>query len=420
MQAYELLHAEGYLVMKKGAGTFIATNAAAHSPVGLREEKIEPALYDFRHGVPSWDAFPMDRWQKAFQDACRMATPEILGYGPAEGSEALRQEIARLLRSTRSIPAVPERIIITAGATQAIDIISRLFLQRGHQVIVEDPSHTVLRGIFSFSGGEVISVPVDEEGLCVQDIENSIAEQSGGKAAVKLIYVTPSHQFPAGMTMSQQRRAELLDYARQKEAYIIEDDYDSEYRYIGQKTTALAGLDSSDRVIYVGSFSKSLFPALRIGYVVLPASLIESFLAIKCITSRMTPALEQEALARFIRSGQYARHVNQMSKLYSGRRSCLVQSLAQCFQDRARTYGDEAGLHLLIQLKTPVKEEAIADKAIQSGLKIYPARDYFVASKPESASFLLGYANLTEHQIRTGIELFAEAEECCRREKGLL
>ncbi|MBA9085062.1 GntR family transcriptional regulator/MocR family aminotransferase [Fontibacillus solani] len=446
IQAYEQLQSEGYLIMKKGAGTYIAENAAnennsrqeatqkvnnydiftnashivsvVNSPPIVSDEQQNSVVFDFRYGVPSWEAFPMDRWQKVLAEACRKATPDILGgYGPAEGSYRLRKEIARLLRSTRAIPAVPDQIIITAGATQALDMISRLFLKDGDRVIVEDPAHPVLRETFCFAGGNVVSVPVDEEGLRVQDIEPIINEQHGNNGDIKLIYVTPSHQFPAGMTMSQQRRIELLDYANKNNTYIIEDDYDSEYRYVGQKVSALAGLDSSGRVIYVGSFSKSLFPGLRIGYAVMPASLIKSFLAIKCITSRMTPTLEQEALAEFIASGQYARHVNGMGKLYGARRSCLVQSLHRHFQDRVTAYGDEAGLHLLIQLKTEVTEELIADKALQCGVKVYPASEYFVISKPKTASFLLGYANMTEFQIERGVELLAQVEGQCTRNK---
>ncbi|MMZ57541.1 HTH-type transcriptional regulatory protein GabR [compost metagenome] len=410
-------------MMKKGAGTYIADNAAnkgrlIDSPSVADAEELNSAIFDFRYGIPSWEAFPMDRWQKVLAEACRKATPDILGgYGPAGGSYRLRQEIARLLRSSRSIPAVPEQIMITAGATQAIDMISRLFAKDGEKVVVEDPAHSVVRQIFRFAGGDVISVPVDEEGLRVQDIDCRINDRNMNSCDVKLIYVTPSHQFPAGMTMSLQRRRELLDYANTKNAYIIEDDYDSEFRYVGQKELALAGLDPGGRVIYVGSFSKSLFPGLRIGYAVLPSSLIPSFLDIKCITSRMTPTLEQEALAEFIATGQYARHVNVMGKLYRSRRSCLVRSLQRHFHDKVTTFGDEAGLHLLIQLNTEANEYFIAEKALDHGLKVYPASEYFVVSKPKTASFLLGYANMTEYQIERGIELLAEAEAQCRMNK---
>ncbi len=424
LQAYEQLQAEGYLEMRKGAGTFIAANAAGADTCSGNEVSdycavatkapnfvsVDPSPsavpYDFRHGVPAWDVFPMDRWQRALTEACRRATPDMLTYGPAEGSMALREEIARLVRSTRSIPALPEQIVITTGATQALDILARLCLSKGDQVLVEDPTHNVLREIFTYSGGEVIPVRVDQEGICVQEIE---------ARTPKLLYVTPSHQFPTGVTMSLNRRIQLLEWARRSGALIIEDDYDSEYRYVGQKVSALAGLDSCGRVVYVGSFSKILFPALRIGYAILPPSLIEPFLAIKWITDRMTPTLEQEALTDFIQSGQYAKHVSQMGKLYAARRASLVDALHQEFSNRVKVFGDEAGLHMLVELDTMVDERLIAGKALQYGAKIYPASDYFINSVPLKPTFILGYSNLSENQIRMGIKQVARAEKECRR-----
>ncbi|CAM4428045.1 MocR-like pyridoxine biosynthesis transcription factor PdxR [Paenibacillus tarimensis] len=439
--AYEQLQAEGYLEMRKGAGTFIADNAAVgqdnplelddeldaemvvnvpdflsfvHSPMSGLVDVTDTVACDFRHGVPAWDAFPMDRWQKSLLRACRRATPDTLTYGPAEGLLALREEIARLVRSTRSIPAVPEQIVITSGATQALDILARLCLRDGEQVLVEAPTHPVLREIFSFSGGKVIPVPVDEQGLCTDKITESITRHKGSPDKTKLLYITPSHQFPMGVTMSLHRRIELLNWVRNTGTVIIEDDYDSEYRFVGKKVSALAGLDSSGKVVYVGSFSKILFPSLRIGYAILPPALIEPFLAVKWITDRMSPTLEQEALADFIQSGQYAKHVHQMGKLYAGRRSCLVACLVEEFGDRVRYFGDEAGLHLLIELDSSADENAIAEKSLQYGAKVYPASDYYSSFRPDKPTFLLGYANLSESQIKQGMKQFARAERDCR------
>ncbi|WP_150274616.1 PLP-dependent aminotransferase family protein [Paenibacillus tepidiphilus] len=434
LEAYEQLQAEGYLEMRKGAGTFVAATAAeagtssppvsgdgctvaTKAPEFISFDPLSSAAaYDFRHGVPAWDVFPMDRWQRALNEACRRATPDMLTYGPAEGSFALRDEIARLVRSTRSIPALPEQIVITTGATQALDILSRLCLSKGDQVLVEDPTHHVLREIFSFSGGEIIPVPVDQEGICVRDIDRCLAAYSQGpERTPKLLYVTPSHQFPIGVTLSFNRRIQLLEWARRSNALIIEDDYDSEYRYVGQKASALAGLDTSGRVVYVGSFSKILFPALRIGYAILPPALVEPFLAVKMITDRMTAAIEQEALADFIRSGQYARHIGRMGKLYATRRACLVEALQREFGDRVHILGDEAGLHLLIELQTAADELALAAEALRYGARIYPASGYYIGSRPEYPTFILGYANLSEHQIRLGIGAVARAEQALSR-----
>lgn len=353
----------------------------------------------------------MDQWQKALMNACRRASPDTLGYGPVEGSLGLRQEIARLLRSTRSMPVVPEQIVITSGATQALDILSRIFVSKGDHVIVEDPSHNVVREIFSFAGAVVTPIRVDLEGISVDELQARCDHiKDGPHKKPKLAYVTPSHQFPFGVTLSMKRRVQLLEWAKANQAFIIEDDYDSEYRYEGSKLSSLAGLDVDGRVIYVGSFSKVLFPSLRIGYVVLPPTLIQPFLAVKWITDRMSSALDQEALAEFIQNGHYARHVTQMGKLYAARRACLVKSLDAEFGSRVRYYGEEAGLHLLIELESNAEEHRIAELALRYGVRVYPASSYFVGSKPQGPVFLLGYSNLTENQIKMGVNRLMLAE----------
>ncbi|MEK4451740.1 PLP-dependent aminotransferase family protein [Paenibacillus sp. FSL R7-0163] len=433
LQSYELLQAEGYLEMRKGAGTYIAglpveekdpqdsenpynfitkgPDFLTLNPSSIIENDLNTVLCNFRHGVPAWDAFPMDQWQKALMNACRRASPDTLGYGPVEGSLGLRQEIARLLRSTRSMPVVPEQIVITSGATQALDILSRIFVSKGDDVIVEDPSHNVVREIFSFAGAVVTPIRVDLEGICVDELQASCDHiKEGPHKKPKLAYVTPSHQFPFGVTLSMKRRVQLLEWAKANQAFIIEDDYDSEYRYEGPKLSSLAGLDVDGRVIYVGSFSKVLFPSLRIGYVVLPPTLIQPFLAVKWITDRMSSALDQEALAEFIQNGHYARHVTQMGKLYAARRACLVKSLNAEFGSRVRYYGEEAGLHLLIELESGADEHRIAELALRYGVRVYPASSYFVGSKPQGPVFLLGYSNLTENQIKMGVNRLMLAE----------
>lgn len=446
LQSYGQLQAEGYVEMRQGAGTFVAeftfdNDADSKDAVAVGEEESvlsrssigelelsalspEPVpdnnnakavFCDFRHGVPAWDAFPMEQWQKALLNACRRATPDTLGYGPAEGSLRLRQEIARMVRISRSIPATPEQIVITSGATQALDLLARLFLTRGDGVVMEDPSHHTVREIFRFAGGEIMPVRVDGEGMCVDEIgkSNTSIPEHGQKQLhkPKLVYVTPSHQFPFGSTMSLNRRMKLLNWAKSNDVIIIEDDYDSEYRYVGPKLSALAGLDSTGGTVYVGSFSKILFPALRIGYIILPPALIPGYLAVKWLADRMSPALDQEALAEFIGTGHYARHVARMNKLYSGRRACLLQGLKQAFGDRVRVYGEEAGLHVLVEIDSAAAEDEITEAALQLGVRVYPASSYFASVKPRFPSFVLGYSNLTECQMKLGITALAKAEE---------
>ncbi|MFF2089498.1 PLP-dependent aminotransferase family protein [Paenibacillus sp. NPDC058174] len=242
-------------------------------------------------------------------------------------------------------------------------------------VVDEDPAHTVLRDLFAFSGAEVVPVPVDRDGLCVDQINERTSEKA---KPPKLIYVTPSHQFPVGVTMSLARRLQMLEWASAHHALIVEDDYDSEFRYEGNKQSSLAGLLPSGNVIYIGSFSKSLFPSLRLGYVVLPAYLKPAFMAVKWITDRLSPVLEQEALASFITTGKYARHVYKMSRIYAARRSCLVHALKQSFGKRVTVYGAEAGLHLMIELDTELDVQHIQRMSLAEGIQIYPATAYSV------------------------------------------
>jgi len=433
LEAYGQLQSEGYVLSRQGAGTCVnappkpvtapATKACetyngqlngkvnglikqADLPLWAPSDKEQPrSIIDFRHGIPAWDQFPMGQWVQCLSEACRQAAPEHLTYANAEGALSLRTEIAALLRHTRSLHANPDHIIITTGATQALDILTRVLLQEGDPVVVEDPGHPVLRDLFAYSGAEVVPVPVDRDGLCVDQMN----ERTIGKTKPpKLVYVTPSHQFPAGVTLSLERRLQLLEWASAHHALIVEDDYDSEFRYEGNKQSSLAGLLPSGNAVYIGSFSKSLFPSLRIGYVVLPASLKPAFLAVKWITDRLSPVLEQEALARFIRMGKYARHIRKMSRLYAARRSCLVHALKQVFGKRATVHGAEAGLHLMVELETELEVQRIQRACLAEGIRIYPATEYFALRKPARPMFLLGYANLSEDQIRHGIRILSQ------------
>jgi len=435
LEAYNQLQSEGFILSRQGAKTYVNAlpepitipayktgetyNVELNDKVHGLLQRVDLPLWtasdndeqprpiiDFKHGIPAWDQFPMGQWAQCLAETCRQSTPEQLTYAAAEGSLSLRTTIAALLRHTRSLHADPEQIIITTGATQALDILTRVLLQEGDQVVVEDPAHTVLRDLFAFSGAEVVPVPVDRDGLCVDQINDRM---TGKAKPPKLIYVTPSHQFPVGVTMSLERRLQLLEWASAHHTLIVEDDYDSEFRYEGNKQSSLAGLLPAGNVIYIGSFSKSLFPSLRIGYVVLPAYLKPAFMAVKWITDRLSPVLEQEALAKFITTGKYARHIHKMSTIYAARRACLVHALKQTFGKRVTVHGAEAGLHLMVELETKLDVQHIQRMGLAGGIQIYPATEYFALQKPARPTFMLGYANLTEDQIRHGINILSQA-----------
>ncbi|GIJ79208.1 GntR family transcriptional regulator [Micromonospora phaseoli] len=437
-RAYELLRANGVLTSRPGSGTRVSghlpearreTGPAVRAP--LRPEPPlptdagsplwkpwEPApmqrphtAYDFRHGTPALASFPVTRWRQSLAEAVSRADTAALGYGPAEGAPELRAQIAALLRRSRAFAAAPEQTVVTSGATQAMDILVRLLVGPDEVVVIEDPSHTVLRQIFGYSRAAVVPVPVDEEGLLVDEISDRVRAHGHHPARVRLVYVTPSHQFPTGFVMSQRRRRALLRWARAQGATVLEDDYHNEFSFGPERLSALAADPQDADVVYVGSFSKTLFPSLRIGYAVLPPHLVRPFLGVKWITDRLTPTVTQQALAEFIDSGAYARHIGRMDRLYRKRRARLLEALYGHFGAGVRISGAAAGLHVLVSLTDlPGTDEAeIVRAAAVRGLRIYPASGYFAVRPPVEPTFLIGYAALSTTRITEGVALLAAA-----------
>lgn len=444
-RAYELLRAHGTVTARRGSGTRVAglveeasrgaARTAAHA-VPAKTATLDPqppratdegdALWqpwepppaqhpggamDFRHGTPALAEFPVARWRQSLHDAYSRADIAALGYGPGEGALALRTEIAALVRRSRALDASADRIMVTGGATQALDILVRMLVGPDDVVVIEDPSHTVLRQIFGCSEAAVVPVPVDEEGLRASEIDACVRARGLDPARVKLVYVTPSHQFPTGCIMSEGRRRALLDWAYRRGATILEDDYHNEFTFSDERLPALASERHRDTVVYVGSFSKTLFPALRIGYAVLPPHLLRPFLGIKWITDRLTPTVAQEALADFISTGAYARHISRMTRLYRQRRSRLLEALYEHFGAEVRISGEAAGLHVLVTLlgAGEVSEEEIVRRAAARGVRIYRASGYFVQDPPAEPTFLMGYAALPAARITEGVALLAAA-----------
>jgi GntR family transcriptional regulator / MocR family aminotransferase len=303
----------------------------------------------------------------------------------------------------RGIDADPERVVIVNGTQQALDLIARALLNPGDRVLIEEPHYTGARCALTAAGGDLIPAVVDDEGI-------RLPKASRRKSRVRLAYVTPSHQFPTGVVLSMTRRLELLSWASRVGALVIEDDYDSEYRYDGPPLQALAGLDQQERVIYVGTFSKILFPALRLAYLVLPKSLVEPIVTMKAVADTGTPVLEQLTLADFISQGHLDRHLRRTNATNAARRSALVEALRREFADRVEICGANAGLHLLAWLKGrdggPIKE--VWRKAQMVGVGFYPV-DAFYMTPPNRTGMVLGYAPLREHEIRRGIRHLAMA-----------
>jgi GntR family transcriptional regulator/MocR family aminotransferase len=433
--AYDQLLAEGYAAGHTGSGTYVASalpdamlatsrtaslastadtggplqlsaygqrvaEMAVQPPAGVLSHTVS-LRYDFRYGMPAVTEFPQDIWRRLLARRARMASLRSLHYGPPEGYMPLRQAIADYLRRARAVICAPEQVVVVNGSQQALDLVARLLLDVGNGVVIEEPHYLGARQVFFAAGARLITVPVDAEGLDVRALPDTAAQ-------VRLAYVTPSHQFPSGAIMSLMRRLALLAWAERSGAYILEDDYDSEFRYAGQPVEAMQGLDRSGRVIYVGTFSKVLFPALRLGYLVLPMPLVAPFTAAKWLTDRHTPTLEQEVLTDFIREGHFERHLRRARARNAARRTVLLETLATRLGERVEVSGANTGMHLLVWLHTvaPQQVAELIAAAGRVGVGLYSVAPYYLRPPPR-AGLLLGYTALTEEEIRTGIQRLA-------------
>jgi GntR family transcriptional regulator/MocR family aminotransferase len=374
-----------------GSGTVGGASAAAGAAPGLGAEGGLPDVPWFRgHGAfrmnhPAVERFPMRLWARLVAKHARNPKPRELLYGSPLGLAELREAIAEYLRTARSVRCEAAQIMVTSGSQQAIEIAARVLLDPGSAVWVEEPgydgAHEPLRRV----GARLVPVPVDREGL---DVAAGMAIEPRARAA----YLTPSHQYPLGFIMTAARRLQALAWARRSGAWILEDDYDSEYRYGHQPIAALQGLDRDARVVYIGTFSKVLFPALRVGYLAIPADLVDRFAAVRAAMDICPPSLVQAALADFLREGHFARHARKMRALYAERRGVLVAALRQQFGDRLEILGDQAGLHLVAAFRDgeAVDDGLLAATAARQGLWVMPLSSCYLG-KPARRGVVLGY-----------------------------
>jgi GntR family transcriptional regulator/MocR family aminotransferase len=420
--AYEQLLAEGYASARAGSGTYVAHTLAAR-PAPART--VEPARatvprlsrfgsravesarglpswrlrdvalpYDFRYGRPAYGDFPHEAWRRVLARCARRASVRALDYGPTEGLDRLREAIAGYAARARAVRCDPDDVLIVNGSQQALDLAARVLVDPGAMVVLEEPHYAGARRVFEAAGARLRSVPVDADGLRVEDLPRT----------ARLAYVTPSHQFPTGAVLPAPRRLALLAWAERAGAWLIEDDYDGEYRYAGRPVESLQGLDGAGRVLYVGTFSKVLFPALRLGYVVVPRALRRAFRAAKGLCDTGTSTLEQAALADFIREGYFARHVSRSRQRSACRRTALLEAVREHLGSVAEVTGADAGLHVLLWLRgVPASRlPAIVRAAEAAGVGVYPVTPH-CRETPRDAGLVLGYASLTEQAIREGI-----------------
>ncbi len=430
--AYERLLAEGYVAARRGAGHFVAAELpdpaplaprrAAPPPTG-RAAPAQPArlsrfarqalravahsgfdwlgappsgLIAFRHGVPSFGDFPYATWCRVLARRARRATLAELTYGPPQGVPALREAVADYLRRARGVVCDAEQVLIVNGSQQGLDLAARVALDPGDRAVVEEPCYRPARIAFAAAGARVTAVPVDDDGLCID------ALPSDGET--RLLYVTPSHQFPTGVVLPLARRLRLLEWARRAGAVVFEDDYDSEYRYGGRPLAALQGLDRSGCVLYAGSFSKVMFPGLRLGYLVAPPALVPALRMVKALADAGCAPLPQLALADFIRDGHFERHLRRTRTRNAVRRAALVEALDRGLGAGVSIAGAAAGLHVLAWLRdVPFgRSGSLCRAAAAAGARVSSVGPFY-ATPPRRAGLLLGYAALAEREIRDGI-----------------
>jgi GntR family transcriptional regulator/MocR family aminotransferase len=341
-------------------------------------------------------------WTRLVTRRARMMSTKTLGYGQVRGFPPLREAIAGYLARARGIRASADQVLVVNGTQQALDLTARMLIDRGDRVVVEDPGYQAARQTFLGFGARLVPTRVDADGL-------DVAALPKGRS-VRLAYVTPSHQFPLGGVMPLGRRFDLLRWAEATGALILEDDYDSEFRYDTRPVEALQGLDRSGRVLYTGSFSKVLFPSLRVGYLVVPEPLVPAAAALKFLMDYSTPTFEQEVLTEFITEGYFERHLRRMRALYATRRRVLLEALRDSLGDRLEVIGAEAGLHVVIYLRgvRAAAVPALIARAAEAGIGIYPLAPYYVRRPPPAGGLILGYAALSERDIRAGVRVFAE------------
>lgn len=407
--AYEMLMSEGYVTSRPRSGYYACEVGRLTPPSDPRPSLPDSApardfvcRYSFGTSGVDTQSFPYATWAKLTRETV-YRHPDLLQIGSNQGDVALREILARYLYEYRAVNCDARQIVVGAGVEYLLDMLCQL-LSQDCRIAVENPCYPKAYTIFSNNAKTTVPIGVDQHGLCVRELADTDASCA---------YVTPSHQFPTGVVMPIGRRTQLLNWAAEEEGrYIIEDDYDSEFRYSGKPIPALQGLDCGDRVIYLATFSRSIAPSIRIAYMVLPPALLAQyerrFGRYRCTVSRF----EQHVLAHFIEGGHLARHLNRMRTLYRKRKDSLLTSLERHFpQNSYAVTGDQTGLHLMLQLNTDRSESQLTTAAAQAGIRLTALSDYLIAPVParaQLASFVLGYCSMEPSEIEAAVQLLAE------------
>lgn len=415
--ALEQLQAEGYLEARPRAGLFVVAQArraatSAEAPTAMpRLAPVVASLAPFVRftapprrafvaNQPAVDSFPLATWARLLGRRARHASVRDLIGGEAFGYRPLRDAIADYLRRSRGVVCTRDQVVILSGVQEALALLARLLLRPGDRVAIEDPGYPGARRAFEAAGARVIGQPVDAEGM----------RPPAARAAIRLAYVTPAHQFPLGVAMSYARRLAVLDWARVSGALVVEDDYDSEFRFTGQPLPALQALDPHGRVAFAGSFNKLLFPSLRLGYLVVPPALVDPMRALLTVAGHDRPFLDQAALADFIDRGHFFRHVRRMRRTYAARRAALAEAMAQRLGGAMALADSEAGLQTFARLLVPIPSAMLASRAAEHDVLVTPLTRY-TARPPAHDGVVMGFAAVDERAIRAGVDGLTRAVE---------
>jgi GntR family transcriptional regulator/MocR family aminotransferase len=395
--AYDQLLAEGYLVARQGAGTVVNPAPASLTPSTTPRDRPAPPVVDFQPSIPDLGTFPRAAWLRATRTALQTLPDRYFGYSDPRGLRLLRTAVADYLGRVRGVVADADQVVICNGFAHGLSLVARQLLDVGHTTIaVEDPGQDGPRDELTWLGVGHEAVPVDAEGLVVEQLRRSSA---------RAVLLTPAHQFPTGAVLAPVRRRAVVAWAHDIDGYVIEDDYDAEYRYDRHPVGAMQGL-APDRVIYSGTLSKSLAPGLRLGWLVLPPPLVRPIAANRTLVDRSTSVAVQASFAEFLASGDLDRHLRRMRRVYRERRDILIAALARWLPD-ARPSGVAAGLHVMVTLPPRVDEAELIERAATAGIRVYPLTPYRVAKSDAAPAILLGYGNLTPALIEHGVQELA-------------
>lgn len=440
VNAFEQLLAEGYVTGRVGSGTYVACklpetllqvsptspaptladpggrNLSRRGRMVASTWSVEPHDHGppraFQVGVPAVQEFPIALWSRLVNRCWRQAPASLLSYGCPAGYAPLREAIASYVGPARGVRCTPEQVIIVSGSQQGVDLAARLLLDPGESVWVETPGYRGARAALQGAGARPVPVPVDDEGLIV-------AEGWQRAPHARLAYVSPSHQYPTGAVMSLPRRLELLEWADQADAWVLEDDYDSEYRYAGRPVSALQGLDRCSRVIYIGTFSKVLLPALRLGYLIVPPDMVEAFTNARKVADIHSPTVDQAVLADFINEGHFSHHLRRMRTLYAERQAVLLDAVQAELAGVLEIAPNETGMHVVAWLPAGVADRAVVEHLVAHGIYTRALSSECLEPAPRGG-LLLGYAALTPEQIRAGVRQMRAALAHCPALAGVL